>query len=178
MSERTNASRPLEGTRVVELARYQAGPRCGLTLADLGAEVIKIEKPGGEVTRRAVQPTVGGESLYFAAYNRGKKSLCLDIRSESGKAVLRDLVSASDIVLENFRPGTMDRMGFGYEVLRRLNKGVILLSISGFGQDSSYGDRPAFDGVAQAMSGLMALTGRYLDRPVGTAFSSSIGSPG
>ena len=160
----------LEGVRVLELARYQAGPRGGLILSDLGAEVIKIEKPGGEETRKA-PPLVRGQSVYFAVYNRGKKSLCLDLRHERGKAVLADLVLTADIVLENFRPGVMAKIGFGYERLCALKPDIILASVSGFGQTGPYRDRPAFDSLGQAMSGLMALTGQPVGKPVGTASS-------
>src|SRR5262249_8237750 len=107
----------VEGVRVLELARYQAGPRGGMILSDLGAEVIKIEKLGGEETRRS-EPLVRGQSVYFSVYNRGKKSLCVDLRNARGKQVFAALVPTADIVLENFRPGTMAQMGFGYDRLR------------------------------------------------------------
>src|SRR5215470_2137150 len=109
----------LDGIRVLELARYQAGPRGGMILSDLGAEVIKIEKLGGEETRKS-PPLVRGQSVYFSVYNRGKKSLCLDMRNERGKEIFGGLVKTADIVLQNFRPGVMDKMGFGYEKLREL----------------------------------------------------------
>jgi len=160
----------LEGVRVLELARYQAGPRGGMMMSDLGAEVIKVERIGGEETRRN-PPIVRGQSVYFTVYNRGKKSICLDTRQDEGKAVLRELVAKSDIVLENFRPGTMDKMGFGYEALKAIKRDIILVSVSGFGQYGPYRDRPAFDPLGQAMSGLMALTGSPVGQPVGTAFS-------
>ena len=104
----------LDGIRVLELARYQAGPRGGMILSDLGAEVIKIEKMGGEDTRKSA-PIVNGQSIYFSVYNRGKKSICLDLRQEEGKAVFWDLLKTADFVLENFRPGTMAKMGLDYE---------------------------------------------------------------
>lgn len=160
----------LDGIRVIELARYQAGPRCGMILSDLGAEVIKIEKPGGEETRRSA-PIVNGQSVYFSVYNRGKKSVCLDLRHEPGRAALRDLVRAADIVLENFRPGTIAAMGFGYDDLRALKPDIILISVSGFGQYGPYRDRPAFDQLGQALSGLMSLTGQHEGKPIGTASS-------
>src|SRR3982074_1316231 len=109
----------LDGVRVLELARYQAGPRGGMILSDLGAEAIKIEKIGGEETRRS-EPLVRGQSVYFSVYNRGKKSLCLDMRTERGKDIFAALVPTADVVLENFRPGTMARMGFGYDQLHAL----------------------------------------------------------
>lgn len=160
----------LDGIRVLELARYQAGPRAGMILSDLGAEVIKIEGLGGEQTRD-YPPMVGGQSIYFAVYNRGKKSLCLDLRTPRGKQIFADLVVKSDIVLENFRPGVMDAMGFGYEQLRALNSGIILVSVSAFGQYGPYKHRPGFDPMGQAMSGLMSLTGRPFGQPVGTSSS-------
>ncbi|HEX4893176.1 MAG TPA: CoA transferase, partial [Hyphomicrobiaceae bacterium] len=160
----------LEGVRVLELARFQAGPRGGMMMSDLGAEVIKIERIGGEETRRN-PPVVRGQSVYFTVYNRGKKSICLDMRSGEGKRVFADLVRKSDIVLENFRPGTMEAMGFGYDALKQLKNDIILVSVSGFGQVGPYRDRPAFDPLGQAMSGLMSLTGKPVGQPVGTAFS-------
>jgi crotonobetainyl-CoA:carnitine CoA-transferase CaiB-like acyl-CoA transferase len=160
----------LDGVRVLELARFQAGPRGGMILSDLGAEVIKIEALGGEETRKH-PPMVRGQSVYFSVYNRGKKSICLDLRSAAGKEVFAELVKKSDIVLENFRPGVMKAMGFDYERLRALNPGIILVSVSGFGQYGPYTDRPAFDSLGQAMGGLMALTGQQEGHPIGTATS-------
>jgi crotonobetainyl-CoA:carnitine CoA-transferase CaiB-like acyl-CoA transferase len=160
----------LDGVRVLELARFQAGPRGGMLLSDLGAEVIKIEPPGGEETRRH-PPMVRGQSVYFSVYNRGKKSVCLDLRHPRGKEVFAALVPKADIVLENFRPGVMAAMGFPYERLRELNPAIILTSVSGFGQYGPYRDRPAFDSLGQAMSGLMTLTGQAEGHPVGTASS-------
>ncbi len=160
----------LAGVRVLELARYQAGPRSGMIMSDLGAEVIKIERLGGEETRKH-PPMVRGQSVYFSVYNRGKRSLCLDLRHHRGKAIFAALVKTADIVLENFRPGTMQAMGFNYETLRGLNPGIILVSVSGFGQYGPYTERPAFDPLGQAMSGLMTLTGQPVGRPLGTASS-------
>jgi crotonobetainyl-CoA:carnitine CoA-transferase CaiB-like acyl-CoA transferase len=160
----------LDGVRVLELARYQAGPRGGMILSDLGAEVIKIEKLGGEETRRS-EPLVRGQSVYFSVYNRGKKSLCLDLRTPRGKEVFAALVPTADVVLENFRPGTMAQMGFGYDQLRALKPDIILTSVSGFGQYGPYRERPAFDPLGQAMSGLMSLTGAPVGTPLGAATS-------
>ncbi len=160
----------LDGVRVLELARFQAGPRGGMLLSDLGAEVIKIEPPGGEETRRH-PPMVRGQSVYFSVYNRGKRSICLDLRHPKGKEVFAALVPKADIVLENFRPGVMAAMGFDYERLHALNAGIILVSVSGFGQYGPYRDRPAFDSLGQAMGGLMSLTGQVEGHPVGTASS-------
>jgi formyl-CoA transferase len=160
----------LDGIRVLELARYQAGPRGGMILSDLGAEVLKIEKLGGEETRRS-EPLVCGQSVYFSVYNRGKKSLCLDLRSARGKEVFAALVPTADIVLENFRPGTMAKMGFGYDRLRELKPDIILTSVSAYGQYGPYRDRPGFDPLGQAMSGLMSLTGAPVGQPLGAATS-------
>jgi CoA:oxalate CoA-transferase len=160
----------LEGIRVLELARYQAGPRGGMNLSDLGAEVINIEKLGGEETRKS-PPLVRGQSVYFSVYNRGKKSLCLDLRNERGKEVFAGLVKTADIVLQNFRPGVMDKMGFGYDRLRQLKPDIILGSVSAFGQYGPYRERPGFDPLGQAMSGLMSLTGMPVGQPLGTASS-------
>src|SRR5437763_4491081 len=159
-----------DGVRVLKLARYQAGPRGGMILSDLGAEVIKIEKIGGEETRHSA-PLVNGQSIYFSVYNRGKKSICLDLRQEEGKAVFRDLLETADFVLENFRPGTMKKMGFDYPELCKIKPDIILLSASAFGQYGPYRDRPGFDPIGQAMSGLMMLTGQPVGQPVGTASS-------
>jgi CoA:oxalate CoA-transferase len=160
----------LDGIRVLELARFQAGPRGGMLLSDLGAEVIKIEPPGGEETRKH-PPLVRGQSVYFSVYNRGKKSVCLDLRNAQGNEVFAALVAKADIVLENFRPGVMRAMGFDYERLAALNAGIILVSVSGFGQYGPYTERPAFDSLGQAMSGLMTLTGQQEGKPIGTASS-------
>ena len=163
-------NKSLEGVRVLELARFQAGPRGGMIMSDLGAEVIKIERLGGEETRKN-PPMVRGQSVYFSVYNRGKKSVCLDMRSAQGREIFTELVKQADIVLENFRPGTMDTMGFGFAALQAIKKDIILVSVSGFGQYGPYRDRPAFDPLGQAMSGLMTLTGQPVGQPVGTAFS-------
>ncbi|MGE3270705.1 MAG: CaiB/BaiF CoA transferase family protein [Chloroflexota bacterium] len=160
----------LDGIRVLELARYQAGPRGGMILSDLGAEVIKLEKIGGEETRKS-SPIVNGQSVYFSVYNRGKKSVCLDMRQEEGKAVFWDLLKTADFVLENFRPGTMAKMGMDYASLCKVKPDIILLSASAFGQYGPYRERPGFDPIGQAMSGLMMLTGQPIGQPLGTASS-------
>ncbi len=153
----------LEGIRVLDLGRYQAGPRAGLVLARLGAEVIKIEAPGGDESR-AGGANVRGQSAYWVQYNSGKKSLCLDLRQEKGKEVLRELVRVSDILIQNFRPGTMDEMGFSYQTLHDLNPKIIMLNVSPFGQDGPYRERIGFDPIGQAIGGLMYMTG-YQDNP-------------
>ncbi|MGE0820531.1 MAG: CaiB/BaiF CoA transferase family protein [Candidatus Binatia bacterium] len=147
----------LDGIRVLDLGRYQAGPRCAMILADLGAEVIKVEEPGGDESR-------GLGRVYWSVYNRGKKSITLNLRSEQGKSLLRKLVPKVDMLLQNFRPGVMDAMGFGYETLKQLNSRLILINVSGFGQHGPYKHRPAYDPLGQAMSGLMSITG-FSDTP-------------
>lgn len=163
----------LDGIRVIEMARFQAGPRIGLGMADLGAEVIKIEKPApaGFEDDRKSPPTVRGQSVYFATYNRGKKSVCLDLRSAGGMAVLKELIAEADVVVQNYRPGTMEKMGLGYEQLCAIREDIILVSVSGFGQYGPYGAKPGFDSLGQAMSGLSLLTGQGEGKPIPTASS-------
>ena len=148
----------LEGIRVLDLGRYQAGPRISLVLARLGAEVIKVEAPGGDESR-ANGPRVRGQSAYWVQYNSGKKSLGLNLRTEQGKEVLCDLIKVSDILVQNFRPGTIAAMGFPYERLRELNKRIIMVNVSAYGQYGPYKDRIGFDPIGQAISGMMSLTG-------------------
>ena len=159
---------PLSNIRVLDLGRFQAGPRCGLVLARLGAEVIKIEKPGKGDRSRDHGPYVRGQSAYWVQYNSGKKSLTLDTRSEEGKFILSELVKVSDILIQNFRPGTMDKMGFGYNELKKLNKGIIMVNISAYGQFGPYWERIGFDQIGQALSGHMSLTGEKGMPPIKT----------
>ena len=168
----TDPTRPLSGVRVIGLEQYMAGPYCTMLLADAGAEVIKIERPGKGDPRRGIPPFAQkGETKKaggYMAYNRNKKSLALNIRSEEGQAVLRRLAAVSDVVVENLRPGAMDKIGVGYEALKQVNPRIIYAMISGFGRlpgfESEYSQRPAFDIVAEAMSGVMDLIG-FEDRP-------------
>ena len=155
----------LDGVRILELARWQAAPRGGLILRDMGAEVIKVEWRRGADLRNS-GPFVGEMSVQFAAYNRGKKSISLNTRHDKGKQIFLDMVRLADVVLENFRPGTMETMGFGYDVLSGVNPGIILASVSGFGQYGPYRDRQCFDPIIQAMSGIGHQTGRGFDRPI------------
>lgn len=157
-----DAAKPLAlvGIRVLDFTRYLAGPWCTQTLGDLGAEVIKVESPvGGDGTRAFTPPEVGGESPYFLGLNRNKKSIAVDLRSPAGKAVVEDLVRASDIVVENFLPGAMDRLGLGYEALKALNPKLIYCAVNGYGAGSSLAEQPGFDSVFQAESGFASLTG-------------------
>lgn len=149
----------LEGIRVLDMARVLSGPHCSMILGDLGAEVIKIEKPGEGDMVRANYPRVNGTSTYYYAHNRNKKSMTLNFRKPGAKEIFLKLVAESDVVVENFRAGTMEAMGLGYDVLKAVNPGIILTRISGFGQDGPYSNRTCFDGAAQAMSGLMDITG-------------------
>ena len=142
----------LDGIKVLDMGRYQAGPRCAMILRDLGAEVVKLEAPGGDESR-------GIGKVYWSAYNRGKKSITLNVRSATGIALIKELVPKFDMLLQNFRPGVMAAMGLGYETLKRLNPGLIMINVSGFGQEGPYKHRPAYDPIGQAMSGLMSFTG-------------------
>ena len=157
---------PLSGLKVVDLTHVMAGPTCTLMLADMGADVIKVEKsPGGDDTRRMIPPKVGGEAASFLMMNRNKRGIVLDLKTEGGKTVLRRLVRDADVLDENFGPGVMERLGFGYEDLKKDNPGLIYCSLSGFGRTGPYKDRRGFDLVAQAMSGIMTFTGDGPDSP-------------
>ena len=151
--------RALEGIRVLDLTRVLAGPYCGMILGDLGADVIKVELPNkGDDSRESV-PKLNGESAYFMCINRNKKGITLNMKSEEGKKMFLELVKQSDVVLENFRPGVMDKLGLGYDVLKQANRGIVYASISGFGHVGPYKLRAGFDIVAQAMSGMMSTSG-------------------
>ena len=150
----------LEGIRVLDLTQIMAGPFCAMLLADLGAEVIKIENPrGGDDSRRMAPPYFNGESAAFIAMNRNKYGLALDIRTPAGKEALWHLIATADVLVENFRPGTMTRLGFGYEEVHRRYPALVYCSISGYGQTGPYRERGGFDLVAQAMSGVLSVTG-------------------
>ena len=164
-----NISAPLEGIRVLDLGRYQAGPRCALMFARMGAEVIKIEGIDGDESRKN-GPTVRGQSAYWVQYNSGKKSLAINLRDENGKKVLGDLVKMSDVLIQNFRPGTIDKMGFGYQELKKLNKKIIMVNVSAYGQYGPYKDRVGFDPIGQAISGMMLVNGEEDAPPARTSF--------
>lgn len=160
------ATGPLTGLKVIELAHIMAGPVCGQLLADMGADVIKVEKaPGGDDTRRMIPPEVDGESAAFMILNRNKRGTAINLKSTAGKEVVRRLLSDADVVIENYRVGTMERLGLGYESLRQLNPGLIYCQITGFGRTGPYADRAGFDLIAQGMSGLMSVTGEGANRP-------------
>jgi crotonobetainyl-CoA:carnitine CoA-transferase CaiB-like acyl-CoA transferase len=151
---------PLEGVRVVDLTRILAGPYCTQALADAGADVVKVEEPGkGDDTRGWGPPFVEGESCYFLSVNRGKRSLTLNLREPEAREILWRLVERADILVENFRPGTLERMGFSYECVQKRNPRIVYASISGYGADGPWGGRPGYDAVLQGESGLMSITG-------------------
>ena len=151
---------PLSGMVVLDLSQILAGPVCGMMLADMGADVIKVEKPdGGDDNRRAGPPFIGGQGAGFMAANRNKRSLALNLRDESGRQVFERLLERADVLVENFRPGVMERLGIGYERLSKLKPSLIYCSISGHGGTGPYKDRGGFDLIAQGMSGLMSITG-------------------
>ena len=152
--------RPLEGLRVVDLTRVLSGPYCTMQLGDMGAEVIKVEQPGkGDDTRAFAPPYQGDEAAYFLSVNRNKKSIALDMKSEAGKEVLWRLIGKSDILVENFRPGAMDRLGFGYAAVRKHRPAMVYASISGFGNSGPQKDRPGYDVIVQGEAGIMDITG-------------------
>lgn len=160
-------SQVLSGYRIIDMSRFIAGPYCAMLLGDMGADVIKIERPGGD-EQREMPPAIGDLSTYFIVSNRNKRSLTLNFKDPKGKEILRAILKDADVVIENFRPGVMERLGFGYEQLKELNPQIIMTSISGFGQNGPYMHRPAFDSVAQAMGGLMSMTGEGRPTLAGT----------
>lgn len=156
---------PLTGCRVIELAHIMAGPVCGLMLADMGADVIKVEKPGGDDTRRFLPPDIAGESAAYMMMNRNKRGVVLNLKAPEGIETLRRLIASADVVIENYRKGTMEKFSLGYETLRKDNPGLIYAEISGFGRTGPYAERGGFDLIAQGMSGLMSITGEGPGRP-------------
>ncbi|MET3927433.1 CoA transferase [Devosia sp. 2618] len=150
---------PLNGIKVLDLSRFIAGPHCTMILADMGADVVKVEKAGYGDDSRHFPPFQNGESLYGMALNRNKRSMTLNFRNPKSQDMLRELVKGADVLVENFRPGTMEDMGCGWDVLREINPRLVMTRLSGFGQDGPYAQLPGFDGIAQAMSGLMSLAG-------------------
>ena len=152
--------RPLDGIRVVDLTRVVAGPYCTMMLGDLGAEIIKIEQPGrGDDSRAFAPPYQGDEAAYFLSVNRNKKSITLDLKSAAGREVLGRLIDSADVLVENFRTGVMDRLGFGYEAVNARRPSLVYCAISGFGATGPYKDRGGYDAIAQGETGLMDLTG-------------------
>ncbi|RPH53003.1 MAG: CoA transferase [Desulfobacteraceae bacterium] len=173
MKSNDSAKGALMNLRVLDLTRVLAGPYCSLILGDLGADIIKIETPGLGDDSRSYPPFIGAESAYFMNLNRNKRSITLDLKTPEGKGVFLDLVKCSDVVIENFRPGTMGKMGLGYEDLSKENPLIVYSSISGFGQYGPYRDLPGYDIIGQAMGGIMSVTG-WPDSPptrTGTAIA-------
>ncbi|HVQ20317.1 MAG TPA: CaiB/BaiF CoA-transferase family protein [Terrimicrobiaceae bacterium] len=169
--------RPLEGIRILDLTRVLSGPYCTMLLGDLGAEVIKVERPGeGDDTRAFAPPFQGDQAAYFLSINRNKKSITLDMKSERGKQILWRLVDLSDVLVENFRPGAMERLGFGYEAVRARRPAMIYCSISGFGDTGPQKDRAGYDVIVQGEAGIMDLTGPRDGPPhkVGTSIADLV----
>ncbi|WDZ91025.1 CaiB/BaiF CoA-transferase family protein [Nocardiopsis sp. HUAS JQ3] len=162
--EAGNTPGPLDGVKVLDLSRFIAGPLCAQILGDFGAEVVKVERPSGEDSRHH-GPYWQGESIYMFLYHRNKQAATLDTRHPRARAILEDLVRWADVVVENFRPGTLEKMGLGYERMKELNESVILVSISGFGQTGPDSRRALFDAISQASSGLMSMTGEPGGKP-------------
>jgi len=156
---------PLAGVKVIELAHIMAGPVCGLMLADMGADVIKVEKPTGDDTRRFVPPQIEGQSAAYMMMNRNKRGIALNLKDPDAVAVLHKMLLDADVVIENYRMGTMERLGMGYADLIKINPRLIYCEISGFGRTGPYAERGGFDLIAQGMSGLMSITGEGAGRP-------------
>ena len=156
---------PLQGIRVIDFSQILAGPFCTMLLADMGADVVKVEKPnGGDDTRRYGPPFIEGESAAFLTLNRNKRSIVLDLKSEQGLGVVRRMLADADVMLHNFRPGVVERMGLGYNDVSALNPAIVYCAVSGFGATGPYSQRAGFDLVAQGMSGLMSING-FPDSP-------------
>lgn len=170
--------KPLEGVRVVDLTRVLAGPYCTMILADLGAEVIKVERPGTGDDSRHFTPFINNQSAYFININRGKKSVVIDLKKPKGREIFLRLVEKADVLIENFAPGTMEKLGLGYDVISKVNPRIIYASISGFGQEGPYRNKTAYDLIAQAMGGIMSITGWPESPPtrVGTAIGDILGA--
>lgn len=164
---------PLEGIKILDLTRVLAGPYCTMILGDLGADIIKVEMPGVGDDARHFGPYINGESAYFMSLNRNKRSLVLDLKSEEGKEIIRDMIKNVDVIVENFRPGTMEKLNLSYEELRVINPKIIYAASSGFGHSGPYSKKPAYDGVVQAMGGIMSITGEKGGKP--TRVGPSIG---
>ena len=159
---------PLQGIRVLDLSRVLAGPYCTMVLGDLGAEVIKVEPPEGDETRGWGPPFAGGESAYYLCVNRNKRDIVINLKTDEGKNILRELAMQSDVLVENFRPGTLEKFGLDFKTLHALNPKLIYCSITGFGQTGSMKDKPGYDFMIQASGGLMSITGEPEGEPMKT----------
>lgn len=157
---------PLTGIRVLDLSRVLAGPYCTMVLGDLGADVIKVEPPEGDETRGWGPPFAGGESAYYLCVNRNKRGMVVNLKTEAGKNILRELAMQSDVLVENFRSGTLKKFGLDFETLHKLNPRLVYCSISGFGQTGSARDKPGYDFMIQALGGLMSITGEPDGEPM------------
>jgi len=157
---------PLQNIRVLDLSRVLAGPYCTMVLGDLGAEVIKVEPPEGDETRGWGPPFAGGESAYYLCVNRNKRGMVVNLKTDEGREILRNLALQSDVLVENFRPGTLKKFGLDFETLHDLNPGLVYCSISGFGQTGSLRDKPGYDFMIQAMGGIMSVTGEPDGEPM------------
>jgi crotonobetainyl-CoA:carnitine CoA-transferase CaiB-like acyl-CoA transferase len=163
----TETFQPLQGIRVLDFSRILAGPYCTMVLGDMGAEVIKVERPGtGDETRAWGPPFVGGESAYFLCVNRNKKSITVDLSTSDGQTIIRELAAQSDVLVENFRPGTMEKLGLGCDALRAINPRLIYCAISGFGRSGPDKDRAGVDVIVEGVGGLMSITGEPDGPPV------------
>lgn len=163
---------PLSGLRVLELAQIMAGPTCGMMLADMGADVVKIEKlPGGDDARAYREPLVNGVSAPFMILNRNKRGIALNLKLAQGRDILLRMVKDADVLTENYRRGTLEKLGLGYDVLSKVNPGLIYCAVSGYGRDGPLGDKPGFDLIAQGFSGLMSITGEPGGPPAKTGNS-------
>lgn len=149
----------LEGIKVLDFTRVLAGPFCTMMLADMGADVVKVERPGTGDDSRAFGPFVGNESAYFMCLNRNKRSIALDLKQEKDMEICKQLISSADVVVENFRPGTMEKLGLGYNELKKRHPQMVYAAVSGYGHTGPYYGRPAYDSIIQAVSGLMSITG-------------------
>ena len=167
----------LSNIKVLDLTRVLAGPYCTMMLADFGADVIKIEMPRKGDDTRGFGPFVNGESLYYANINRNKKGITLNLKSEEGKNIFLEMVKHADVVVENYRPGVMEKLGLGYDELAKVNNQIIYGAVSGFGCYGPYSERPGYDIIAQAMGGLMSITGQEGGEPtrVGNAMGDVLG---
>ncbi|MCY0893803.1 MAG: CoA transferase [Acidibacillus sp.] len=163
--------KPLQDITIIDLTRILSGPYCTMYFADLGANVIKIEPPTGDDTRTWGPPFIESESAYFLSVNRNKKSMVLNLKLEEDKNILRKLIQSADVVVENFRPGTMEKLGFGFDQLKTLNPSIIFASISGFGQTGRYRNEPGYDLIAQGMGGFMSVTGEINGPPLKGGYS-------
>ncbi|WP_417669633.1 CaiB/BaiF CoA transferase family protein [Roseibium sp.] len=161
----SSSAGPLKGMRVIELAHIMAGPVCGLMLADMGADVIKVEKPTGDDSRRFVPPEINGEAAAYMMMNRNKRGIALNLKDPEAVEILRKLLAEADVVIENYRKGTMEKLGLAYEDLAKINPRLIYCEISGFGRTGPYAERGGFDLIAQGMAGLMSITGEGPGRP-------------